>query len=132
MALKDAEGEVYTDEDEDGMIAEKDLKPGDYVACVMYDFDNETIYNPTNYATEVNVKDKVEYKKVENIKDKVKKNVEDEKPADAAPVEAVLDNTVEYDGKDIAQEKDKSIQLLFKVFSFVRHAKYNVSYKILI
>ncbi|CBK75369.1 Lyzozyme M1 (1,4-beta-N-acetylmuramidase) [Butyrivibrio fibrisolvens 16/4] len=98
MALKDAEGEVYTDEDEDGMIAEKDLKPGDYVACVMYDFDNETIYNPTNYATEVNVKDKVEYKVQKEITKQIKKDVaaEDQQPKEATPVEETLKDTLEF------------------------------------
>ncbi|SFN77152.1 Lyzozyme M1 (1,4-beta-N-acetylmuramidase), GH25 family [Pseudobutyrivibrio sp. UC1225] len=98
MAVKEADGQVYTDDDEDGVIAEKDMEPGDYVACLMYDFDNEEIYEPSDFATAVNVKDKVEFKVQKEIKKQIKKDVaaEDNQPKEAAPVEAVLQDTVEY------------------------------------
>ncbi len=98
MAIKDADGTVYTDEDEDGVIAEKDMNPGDYVACMMYDFDNGPLYDPESYLTKVNVKDKVEFKVQKEITKQIKKDVaaEDQQPKEAAPVEAVLKDTVEW------------------------------------
>lgn len=91
-ALTAVDGKNYVDDDSDGMIYINKIDSGKYVACMV----PTGFYDPSQYATEVTVKDKVEYKKVENIKDKVKKNVEDEKPAEAAPQEAVLQNTVEF------------------------------------
>lgn len=98
MAVKEADGNVYTDDDQDGVISEKDMEPGDYVACLMYDFDNEEIYEPSDFATAVNVKDKVVYKVQKEIKKQIKKDVaaEDQQPKEAAPVEAVLKDTVEF------------------------------------
>ncbi|MBR5637291.1 MAG: hypothetical protein IKW81_10220 [Pseudobutyrivibrio sp.] len=98
MAVKNAEGNVYTDEDQDGVIAEKDMEPGDYVACLVNDFDSEEIYTPSNYATEMNVKNKVEYKVQKEITKQIKKAVaaEDQQPKEAAPVEAELKDTVEW------------------------------------
>ncbi|MBQ2318068.1 MAG: hypothetical protein II182_07475, partial [Lachnospiraceae bacterium] len=89
-ALTAVDGKNYVDDDSDGMIYINKIDSGKYVACMV----PTGFYDPSQYATEVTVKDKVEYKKVENIKDKVKKNVEDEKPAEAAPQEAVLQDTV--------------------------------------
>ncbi len=98
LALREAEGEIYTDEDVDGVITEKEMEPGDYVACILNDFDNEKIYEPTTYATPVNVKDKVEYKVQKEITKQIKKDVaaEDQQPKAAAPVENVLKDTVEW------------------------------------
>lgn len=98
LALKDAEGTVYTDEDEDGVISEKDLTPGDFVACMMYDFDNGPLYDPDSYLTKVNVKDKVEFKVQKEIAKQIKKDVasEDQQPKVAAPVEEVPKDTVEW------------------------------------
>ncbi len=98
MALRDAEGQVFTDEDEDGMIAETDVEPGDYVACILNDFDSGKIYDPAEYATPVNVKDKVEFKVQKEITKQIKKDVasEDQQPKEAAPVENVLKDTVEW------------------------------------
>lgn len=98
MALKDVEGTVYTDEDEDGVISEKDMAPGDYFACMMYDFDDETLYDPADYLTAVNVKDKVEFKVQKEITKQIKKDVasEDQQPKAPTPVEEVLKDTVEY------------------------------------
>ncbi|MBP5266420.1 MAG: hypothetical protein J6Z06_06345, partial [Lachnospiraceae bacterium] len=91
-ALTAVDGKNYVDDDSDGMIYINKIDSGKYVACMV----PTGFYDPSTYATEVTVKDKVEYKKVENIKDKVKKNVEDEKPAEAAPQEAVLQDTVPF------------------------------------
>ncbi|SFT39063.1 Lyzozyme M1 (1,4-beta-N-acetylmuramidase), GH25 family [Lachnospiraceae bacterium XBD2001] len=91
-ALTAVDGKNYVDDDSDGMIYINKIDSGKYVACMV----PTGFYDPSQYATEVTVKDKVEYKKVENIKDKVKKNVEDEKPAEAAPQEAVLQDTVQF------------------------------------
>ncbi|SDB38377.1 Lyzozyme M1 (1,4-beta-N-acetylmuramidase), GH25 family [Pseudobutyrivibrio sp. YE44] len=98
MALKDAEGQVYTDDDEDGVIQEKDMTPGDYVACVMYDFDNQPVYAPVSYETDVNVKDKVELKVQKEIIKQVKKDApkEDGQKKEAVPVENTLKDTVEF------------------------------------
>ncbi|SEA51101.1 Lyzozyme M1 (1,4-beta-N-acetylmuramidase), GH25 family [Pseudobutyrivibrio sp. ACV-2] len=98
MALKDVEGTVYTDEDEDGVIAEKDLNPGDYVACMLYDLDDGPLYDPQSYLTKVNVKDKVEFKVQKEITKQIKKDVasEDQQPKAAAPVEEVPKDTVEW------------------------------------
>ena len=97
MAVKEADGKVFVDEDEDGVIAEKDMEPGDYVACLMYDFDNQDVYAPSDYATSVNVKDKVEYKVQKEITKQIKKDVaaEDEQK-EITPVEEVLKDTVEW------------------------------------
>lgn len=91
-ALNAVEGDNFMDDDGDGMIYINKINSGKYVACMV----PTGYYDPTDYATEVTVKDKVEYKKVENIKEKVKdaSKVEDEKPADAAQQEAVLQDTV--------------------------------------
>ena len=35
LALNDVEGKVYTDDDEDGVITEKEMEPGDYVLCLI-------------------------------------------------------------------------------------------------
>ncbi|MCR5641656.1 MAG: hypothetical protein K6G04_09935 [Lachnospiraceae bacterium] len=93
-ALTAVDGKNYVDDDNDGMIYINKLDSGKYVACMV----PTGFYDPSDYATEVTVKDKVEYKKVENIDDKVKDSskVEDEKPAEAAPVEAVLQDTVAW------------------------------------
>ena len=98
VALNEAEGVVYTDEDMDGVINETEVEPGDYVACIVNSLDNGVSYNTDNYETEVNVKDKVEYKVEKEIIKQVKKDdaKEDGQPVEAAPVEATLTNTVEY------------------------------------
>ena len=98
MALKEADGTVYTDDDEDGVIEQKDMEPGDYVACVMYDFDNQALYDPATFATDVNVKDKVEFKVQKEITKQIKKDVasEDNQPKEITPVEEALKDTMEY------------------------------------
>ncbi len=112
MALKEAEGQVYVDEDEDGVIAQTDMEPGDYVACLLNDFDNEEIYEPTSYATDVNVKDKVEYKVQKEITKQIKKDVasEDGQKTEATPVEATLTDTVEYVASSKVENGSSSVK----------------------
>lgn len=91
--LTSVSGNAYTDEDADGMIYIESIDPGDYIACYVPTSD----YDATSYTTQVNVKEKIEYKKVANIKEKK----EEYTPAvDVAPpvikVESVMKNTVEY------------------------------------
>ncbi len=102
VALNEAEGTVYTDEDMDGVISQKDMTPGDYVACLVNSIDGEenTItYEPTTYKSEVNVKDKVELKVQKEIIKQVKQDApaEDGQKKEAAiPVEAAPKDTVEF------------------------------------
>ena len=100
VALNEAEGTVYTDEDMDGVISETDMTPGDYVACIINDLaDTEAVkYEPTSYKTEVNVKDKVELKVQKEIIKQVKKDApsEDGQKEAAIPVEAAPKDTVEF------------------------------------
>lgn len=100
VALNEAEGTVYTDDDMDGVISETDMTPGDYVACIVNDLaDTEAIkYEPTSYKTEVNVKDKVELKVQKEIIKQVKKDApsEDGQKEEAIPVEAAPKDTVEF------------------------------------
>ena len=98
VALKEAEGTVYTDDDEDGVISEKDMEPGQYVLCLLNDIDSEVSYEPTNYSTEAEVKDKVEFKVQKEITKQIKKDVasEDGQKKEKVPVEATLKDTVEF------------------------------------
>ncbi|MBO6215136.1 MAG: hypothetical protein J6N76_06325, partial [Lachnospiraceae bacterium] len=94
MALSGLKGESFIDMDGDGMIYIQSIAAGDYIACFVPVSD----YEATEYLTEVNVKDKVEYKKVENIADKTVSAAEagDVRPVEITPVEATLADTVEY------------------------------------
>jgi len=98
VALKEAEGTVYTDDDEDGVISEKDMEPGDYVLALLNDTDSEVSYEPTEYATEAEVKDKVEFKVQKEITKQIKKDnaAEDGQKKEKVPVEETLKDTVEY------------------------------------
>lgn len=100
VALNEAEGTVFTDDDQDGIISETDLEPGDYVICLVNDVEAQVSYEPSTYETAANVKDKVEYKVQKEIIKQVKKDVasEDGQKAAAAevPVENVQTDTVEY------------------------------------
>lgn len=100
VAVNEAEGTVYTDDDMDGVITQTDMEAGDYVLCLVNDLDTEVSYEPTTYTTAANVKDKVEYKVQKEITKQIKKDVasEDGQKAAAAevPVENKLTDTVEY------------------------------------
>ncbi len=98
VALNEAEGTVYTDEDEDGIITETDLEPGDYVLCLINDIDSAVSYEPSTLETAANVKDKVEYKVQKEITKQVKEDVaaEDGQVEEATPVEEELKDTTNY------------------------------------
>ena len=91
-ALNSVKGDVYTDDNSDGIIYIKQHDPGKFKAC----FVPLDSYDAKSYLNDVNIKDKIEYKPVKNIKQKVVANAGDTKPAEAAPVEAVLTDTVGY------------------------------------
>lgn len=91
-ALNSVKGDVYTDDNSDGIIYIKQHDPGKFKAC----FVPLDSYDAKSYLNDVDIKDKIEYKPVKNIKQKVVANAGDTKPAEAAPVEAVLTDTVGY------------------------------------
>lgn len=64
--LNGLDGKNYTDDDQDGMISIDSIDAGDYTMCLV---PSESV-DTNSYATDVNVKDKVEYKPIENIEDK--------------------------------------------------------------
>ena len=89
--------ETYSDDDSDGMIYIESIDPGDYEACYIPTEGND--YSATDYAVDVNVKDKIEYVAVKNIAEKtvsasaagdVQSNIKN------VPVEATPTNTVEF------------------------------------
>lgn len=91
-ALSEVDGKKYSDDDGDGIIKIDKIDGGKYMTlCVP-----QNGYDAKAYENKVTVKAELEYKKVENIKDEVVKDAGDTKPADAAPVEAKLTDTVEY------------------------------------
>ncbi|MBQ3774320.1 MAG: hypothetical protein II833_08040, partial [Pseudobutyrivibrio sp.] len=98
VALKEAEGTVYTDDDEDGVISETDMEPGEYVLCLLNDVDSQVCYEPTNYSTEAEVKDKVEFKVQKEITKQIKKDnaAEDGQKKEKVPVEETLKDTQEF------------------------------------
>lgn len=91
--LSSLSGEVYTDKDTDGMIHVKSISAGSYVACYM----PVQAYDAAEYAVDVNVKDKVEYKAVQTIEDKTVGYKEaGDTQGQEIKVEAVLVDTVKY------------------------------------
>jgi len=99
VAVNEAEGTVYTDDDMDGVITQTEMEPGDYVLCLVNDLDTEVSYEPTTYNIAANVKDKVEYKVQKEITKQIKKDVASEdgqKAAADVPVENKLTDTVEF------------------------------------
>lgn len=98
VAVNEAEGTVYTDDDMDGVITQTEMEPGDYVLCLVNDLDTEVSYEPVTYTTAANVKDKVEYKVQKEITKQIKKDVasEDGQKTAEVPVENKLTDTVEY------------------------------------
>ena len=97
QTLSMVNAETYSDDDSDGMIYIESIDPGDYEACYIPTEGND--YSATDYAVDVNVKDKIEYVAVKNIAEKtvsasaagdVQSNVKN------VPVEATPTNTVEF------------------------------------
>lgn len=64
--LDGLDGKSYTDDDQDGMISIDSIDAGDYTMCLVPSGSVDT----GSYATDVNVKDKIEYKPIENIEEK--------------------------------------------------------------
>ena len=96
-AIAAIDAKTYSDDDSDGMIYIESIDPGDYEACYIPTEGND--YSATNYAVDVNVKDKIEYVAVKNIAEKtvsasaagdVQSSVKN------VPVEATPTNTVEF------------------------------------
>jgi len=98
QALKDVEGTVYTDDDQDGVITQTDLEPGDYVLCLVNDTASGVSYEPMTYVTEATVAKEVEYKVQKEITKQIKKDdsAEDGQQKEVVPVEETLKDTVEY------------------------------------
>lgn len=98
LAIDSLEGEVYTDDDEDGIISQDEMEPGDYEAYLVYDESWEVQYDPVAYEQQVNVKDKIEYKVVKEITKEIKadKESEDAGKQEEIVTEATLTDTVEY------------------------------------
>ncbi len=96
-ALASVDASSYTDDDMDGMISISEIDPGDYIACFVPLEDCD--YFPTNNATTLNVKEKIEYTVIKNIEEKtvaasVAGDVQSQNRA--TPVEAAPVNTVKY------------------------------------
>jgi len=93
-ALNKAKGNTYEDKDKDGIIYLNKINAGNYKVC----FVPVNGYSAQNFSNDANVKEKIEYKPVANVKQKVEKNVQDPQPRteSIAPVEAKLSDTVEY------------------------------------
>ena len=99
MALNDIEGDTYVDEDADGKIALSNMTPGDYTAVLVEEetLNPEYQLEPAGYAVAVNVKDKLEYKAVKEIKKKVEVYVaKEDVKSQAATEEAKLKDTVAF------------------------------------
>ncbi len=93
--LESLSGKTYTDKDADGMIYVKSVDAGDYVACYV----PVEAYDASEYAVNVNVKDKVEYVAVKTIEDKTVTYSEagdTKQTRQETPVEAALVDTVKY------------------------------------
>ncbi len=95
-ALEEVGGTIYTDEDGDGVIYIKSIKSGDYVACFIPTNHEGDSFVPASYMNKVKVKEKLEFKAVEEIKDKTvsEKEAGDEKIDHGDSV--ALTDTVKY------------------------------------
>ena len=92
-AVEKLDGKVLVDDDADGMIYAKDLESGDFVLCYI---PTET-YDPADYTVKTTVKDKLEYKAVENIEQKtVAYDASQDTNAAGVVQEAPKTNTVDY------------------------------------
>lgn len=90
--LEGVGGKVYTDDDSDGMIKIEKIDGGDYIILC----NPQNGFDTATYETKATVKAELEYKKVKNIKKEVVKDAGDTEPAEAATVEAKLQDTVGY------------------------------------
>lgn len=90
--LSKVEGKTYNDDDCDGFIKIDKIDGGDYMLLCT----PQAGFDTAKYETKTTVKAELEYKKVKNIKKEVVKDAGDTQPAEAAPVEAKLEDTVEF------------------------------------
>lgn len=109
-AVEELDGKVFVDDDEDGMIYEKDLKSGDFVLCYI----PTESYDPTNYTVKTTVKDKLEYVAAKNIEQKtVAYDASQDTNAPAAVVESVKANTIDYVNSSTATEYKETTDVAF-------------------
>ncbi len=100
-----------TDDDKDGMIYAQKLTAGDFVACfvpasVTAADSTVTAYDASDYAVNVTVKEKIEYKPVKNIKKKIVKDAGDTQKNHAVAQEATF--TDDYSSRDAETIKTES------------------------
>ena len=90
--------DLWTDDDKDGIIYRKDMKPGRYEVS-MVKIEELAEYNLSDKALCVTVKDKIEYKQIDvanEIKSEDEVNAEVEDTAEDIVTEEVLKDTVEW------------------------------------
>lgn len=100
-----------TDDDKDGMIYAQKLTAGDFVACfvpvsVTAADSTVTAYDASDYAVNVTVKEKIEYKPVKNIKKKIVKDAGDTQKNHAVAQEATFKD--DYSSRDAETVKTES------------------------
>lgn len=98
VALQSIEGNVYTDDDADGVISESDVDPGEYVVALVDDASADTLYDPVEYDPTVEVKEELVYEvQTEIIKEvKADDSSEDGQKTEVTETEETLADTVEY------------------------------------
>lgn len=103
-----------TDDDKDGMIYAQKLTAGDFVACfvpasVTAADSTVTAYDASDYAVNVTVKEKIEYKPVKNIKKKIVKDAGDTQKDHAVAQEATFkDDYSSQEAETVKTESAKS------------------------
>lgn len=100
-----------TDDDKDGMIYAQKLTAGDFVACfvpasVTAADSTVTAYDASDYAVNVTVKEKIEYKPVKNIKKKIVKDAGDTQKDHAVAQEATFKD--DYSSREAETIKTES------------------------
>ena len=100
-----------TDDDKDGMIYAQKLTAGDFVACfvpasVTAADSTVTAYDASDYAVNVTVKEKIEYKPVKNIKKKIVKDAGDTQKDHAVAQEATFQD--DYSSREAETVKTES------------------------
>lgn len=100
-----------TDDDKDGMIYAQKLTAGDFVACfvpasVTAADSTVTAYDASDYAVNVTVKEKIEYKPVKNIKKKIVKDAGDTQKDHAVAQEATFKD--DYSSQEAETVKTES------------------------
>ena len=100
-----------TDDDKDGMIYAQKLTAGDFVACfvpasVTAADSTVTAYDASDYAVNVTVKEKIEYKPVKNIKKKIVKDAGDTQKNHAVAQEATFQD--DYSSREAETVKTES------------------------